>query len=636
MSENIVKVTFHKRNSQPFHVYLKNVSPNLVVLQQEVKISLFQLHDQDFAELRFYWIDDDSDEVDLTVQNDYDVFLLKRRQSMHIHVAPIPTLDETTTINTEAQASNTEQNEQPQTVHNSVECDSCLMAPIVGFRYKCLQCPNYDLCGQCESKHKHSEHMMIRLSTPTFAKIDIAGTMCARGFGRHRRRNCPFIPVATPAGEDASSAPQANENGRERHHHRRKTREIRSNFFSNLYNIMHDLAEGGVQDSQEEEVKSPEKVEKQTANGQEKDSKTTETGTNTTANPTNETNNTQPLSCEQQKLPSFPQMNEKEDAIKYSERIKEYTSLMGKSIEDMRKATDVVKAAAEIAKAKSMESTNMQNDETTTSSQTPDVIEMASDTAQISFDEIIDTLPAPIMKTGIEILQNVSQIFSRLIDQDASSSSSTNTARKLSNVSQSSSATQTSERAPDVTNSATSPVVADQSSSQEGITKESSIGRDSNEENDWQIIDENSASANSPKDSAHDADNVRQKEITFSDLLKQLKTEEQAQKDDLSAEVASGGIETVSTNPQQSTVGSTSADPEVSTTSSSNGAVPNISTERRSNVTYHPNAMINDSINAMIAMGFSNEGACLTQLLESVNGNISEALDIMSLVQNVK
>ena len=31
----------------------------------------------------------------------------------------------------------------------------------------------------------------------------------------------------------------------------------------------------------------------------------------------------------------------------------------------------------------------------------------------------------------------------------------------------------------------------------------------------------------------------------------------------------------------------------------------------------------------MMAMGFSNEGAWLTQLLETVNGNIDEALELM-------
>lgn len=42
---------------------------------------------------------------------------------------------------------------------------------------------------------------------------------------------------------------------------------------------------------------------------------------------------------------------------------------------------------------------------------------------------------------------------------------------------------------------------------------------------------------------------------------------------------------------------------------------------------------INKAVLSMMAMGFSNEGAWLTQLLESVNGSIPQALDVMSAAQ---
>ncbi|KCV69268.1 hypothetical protein H696_03695 [Fonticula alba] len=35
--------------------------------------------------------------------------------------------------------------------HRSISCDNCNMSPLLGIRYTCLNCPNYDLCQLCES-----------------------------------------------------------------------------------------------------------------------------------------------------------------------------------------------------------------------------------------------------------------------------------------------------------------------------------------------------------------------------------------------------------------------------------------------------------------------------------------------------
>lgn len=40
-------------------------------------------------------------------------------------------------------------------VHRGVRCDGCNIAPILGIRYKCLICPNYDLCERCENTTPH-------------------------------------------------------------------------------------------------------------------------------------------------------------------------------------------------------------------------------------------------------------------------------------------------------------------------------------------------------------------------------------------------------------------------------------------------------------------------------------------------
>lgn len=49
--------------------------------------------------------------------------------------------------------------------HTGVECDGC-NGPVVGFRYKCLVCPNYDLCEKCSAAGLHSEHNMMKITKP--------------------------------------------------------------------------------------------------------------------------------------------------------------------------------------------------------------------------------------------------------------------------------------------------------------------------------------------------------------------------------------------------------------------------------------------------------------------------------------
>uniref|UniRef100_A0A8C5PYA1 Sequestosome 1 n=1 Tax=Leptobrachium leishanense TaxID=445787 RepID=A0A8C5PYA1_9ANUR len=74
-------------------------------------------------------------------------------------------------------------------VHPNVTCDGCNGA-VVGNRYKCLICPDYDLCSTCEGKGIHKEHNMIMFSTP------LQGFPRSRWFHKkhHGMPQFPFMP----------------------------------------------------------------------------------------------------------------------------------------------------------------------------------------------------------------------------------------------------------------------------------------------------------------------------------------------------------------------------------------------------------------------------------------------------------
>ncbi|XP_039761134.1 uncharacterized protein LOC120634522 isoform X2 [Pararge aegeria] len=55
--------------------------------------------------------------------------------------------------------------------HEGIICDSC-QDPILGFRYKCVTCDNFDLCQKCEMLEKHPQHYMLRI--PKSIKFQLA------------------------------------------------------------------------------------------------------------------------------------------------------------------------------------------------------------------------------------------------------------------------------------------------------------------------------------------------------------------------------------------------------------------------------------------------------------------------------
>jgi len=54
---------------------------------------------------------------------------------------------------------------QAQVVHEDARCHECGTSPIIGIKYKCLVCPDYELCEICESAHDHV-HALVKIKRP--------------------------------------------------------------------------------------------------------------------------------------------------------------------------------------------------------------------------------------------------------------------------------------------------------------------------------------------------------------------------------------------------------------------------------------------------------------------------------------
>ena len=56
---------------------------------------------------------------------------------------------------------------QNEIIHDNISCINCGMENIKGIRYKCLQCPNFNLCSNCEQNLEHdADHILIKIRKP--------------------------------------------------------------------------------------------------------------------------------------------------------------------------------------------------------------------------------------------------------------------------------------------------------------------------------------------------------------------------------------------------------------------------------------------------------------------------------------
>lgn len=65
-------------------------------------------------------------------------------------------------------------NAEGKAVHHRYICDGCGMAPIVGSRFKCTVCEDFDYCENCEEKFKDQhKHPFLKIYKPSMAPLKL-------------------------------------------------------------------------------------------------------------------------------------------------------------------------------------------------------------------------------------------------------------------------------------------------------------------------------------------------------------------------------------------------------------------------------------------------------------------------------
>jgi len=132
----------------------KEVASSLVYLKQKIAAIFLELRR---SEPVLSWVDEDGDEVVVTSDEELQVALTALTGPVYKLKAKV------------ADKANDEGHpgmaRRGQAHHHGVVCDGC-DGPVAGPRYKCLVCPDYDLCATCEARGLHVHHKMIRMPAP--------------------------------------------------------------------------------------------------------------------------------------------------------------------------------------------------------------------------------------------------------------------------------------------------------------------------------------------------------------------------------------------------------------------------------------------------------------------------------------
>jgi len=137
----------------------KDVSTSFTYLQEKLCAVFPQLKQKIFS---VSWTDEDGDNV--TIGMDEELIIALTEMSGPVYKLIV-------FIKNEEKFGNGGNNQKETTegkslIHHGITCDSCEKTPIEGYRYKCVVCDDFDLCGNCEAAGRHPGHNMMRIANP--------------------------------------------------------------------------------------------------------------------------------------------------------------------------------------------------------------------------------------------------------------------------------------------------------------------------------------------------------------------------------------------------------------------------------------------------------------------------------------
>lgn len=173
----------------------ENNGKNYEKLIEKIKQAYGSLVPSNSKNIRTYWQDDENELIGFSSDNELE-YAIDVTTALKLSKPYETSVIFKVYVARKAHRENKEQSEAPADsslpIHFGVVCDNC-DGSVIGNRYKCSVCPDFDLCEECKKKNVHKEHSMNTIERPygqfwSFGP-DHRGPRCHRGHRGNRHFN---------------------------------------------------------------------------------------------------------------------------------------------------------------------------------------------------------------------------------------------------------------------------------------------------------------------------------------------------------------------------------------------------------------------------------------------------------------